>query len=126
MKITIRNKINIDNQIERIKEIFSGEIKQISGKTVLIYQNANDEKVMIKFTDEEMNMIRYADRAVSMRFNEKIETSTSYEGLGELIITTDSYKVNHELKNLKISYQLAQNDQKIGDYKLRIDWHEDN
>ena len=125
MKITIRNKIKIDQQEELIKESYNGNIKQNAEKIMLMYENVAKEKVLIKFDQKELTMTRFADKAVSMHFNPEKSSTTPYEGLGNLTILTEKLIFNPEQHNIKISYQLIQHNQKIGDYKLRIDWSDE-
>ncbi|PCR99535.1 DUF1934 domain-containing protein [Lactococcus fujiensis] len=123
-KIKIQNKIEIGKQVEVIEEDFGGEVKVINGKVLLRYQNANDEKVLIKFDDIELSMTRYANQPVIMRFNKLNETVTSYEGLGLLSIMTTEYKPRLNEKCIALSYQLLQNETKIAHYQLEINWKE--
>ena len=123
-KIKIKNKIEIGKQVEVIEEDFGGEVKVINGKVLLRCQNANDEKVLIKFDDIELSMTRYANQPVIMRFNKLNETVTSYEGLGLLSIMTTEYKPRLNEKCIALSYQLLQNETKIAHYQLEINWKE--
>ncbi|MCL2113450.1 DUF1934 domain-containing protein [Lactococcus protaetiae] len=122
MKITIRSQIKIDKHEEIIKETYDGELKRIAGKTVLIYKNEAEEKVLLKFDEQELTMTRFTDKPVTMRFHEEFRSEMTYEGLGNLSVLTEKLSVNIQEKLVKINYQLAQNDLKIGDYRLHITW----
>ena len=124
MEITIRNKIKIDYQEELIKEKYQGELKKGNAQTLLKYQNANNEKVLLKFDENEVVMTRFAAKATKMYFRPKTSTLTDYEGLGELSLFTHSLSIDQNQRTIKIKYQLSQGQQKIADYHLRIDWQE--
>ncbi|MCL2676597.1 MAG: DUF1934 domain-containing protein [Streptococcaceae bacterium] len=126
MQITVRNRIVINGEEERIKEVFLAEYKVQSGKTHLAYVNADDEKVMIKFDENELSMTRYTKTPIIMKFHKAQTTFAQYEGLGKLEIETREFKINKTLQNIKLYYLLSQNGTIIGHYHLRIDWKEIN
>ena len=126
MEIIIRNRIKIGQQEELVKEIYQGELKKGEHQTLLKYQNASKEKVLLKFDEKEVIMTRFAERPVKMHFHPEIPSSTEYEGLGELSILTNALSIDHENRTIKINYQLSQGAQKIPDYHLLIDWKEQN
>ncbi|MGO1987202.1 MAG: DUF1934 domain-containing protein [Lactococcus lactis] len=126
MEIIIRNRIKIDQQEELVKEIYQGELKKGEHQTLLKYQNAANEKVLLKFDENEVIMTRFAKRPIKMHFHPEIPGLTEYEGLGELSILTNALSIDHESRTIKINYQLSQGAQKIADYHLRIDWREQN
>lgn len=109
-----------------VKEIYQGELKKGEHQTLLKYQNAANEKVLLKFDENEVIMTRFAKRPIKMHFHPEIPSLTEYEGLGELSILTNALSIDHESRTIKINYQLSQGAQKIADYHLRIDWREQN
>lgn len=125
MEIIIRNRIKIDQQEELVKEIYQGEFKKVNLQTLLKYENAANEKVLLKIEEDEVIMTRFAKRAIKMHFQPKGTTLTEYEGLGELSLFTNTLSIDQERKIIKINYQLSQGAQKIADYHLRIDWTEE-
>ena len=126
MEIIIRNRIKIDQQEELVKEIYQGELKKGEHQTLLKYQNAANEKVLLKFDENEVIMTRFAKRPIKMHFHPEIPSLTEYEGLGELSILTNALSIDHESRTIKINYQQSQCAQKIDDYIMRIDWREQN
>ncbi len=122
IKIVIQNKIKIAEQEELIHEEYDGEFKKISGKWCLIYQNSATERVLIKFDENELSMIRYADSPVKLHFHKDFLTNTYYEGLGFLNVTTKKLQVNLENASVNLNYHLSQNEQKIADYQMQISW----
>ncbi|WP_223804484.1 YwiB family protein [Lactococcus kimchii] len=122
MKITIRNRIKIDHQEELIKESYPVELKKGNSATMLRYQNATGEKILLKFDEQALTMTRFSTPPVKMHFHPENPSVTNYEGLGELSLSTQTLSIDPEQQKIKISYQLAQQGLKIGDYHLRIDW----
>lgn len=125
MEIIIRNRIKIDQQEEMVKEIYQGEFKKVNLQTLLKYENAANEKVLLKIDEDEVIMTRFAKRPIKMHFQPEGTTLTEYEGLGELSLFTNTLNIDQERKIIKINYQLSQGAQKIADYHLRIDWTEE-
>ena len=125
MEIIIRNRIKIDQQEELVKEIYQGEFKKVNLQTLLKYENAANEKVLLKIEEDEVIMTRFAKRPIKMHFQPKGTTLTENEGLGELSLFTNTLSIDQERKIIKINYQLSQGAQKIADYHLRIDWTEE-
>ena len=72
MEIIIRNRIKIDQQEELVKEIYQGELKKGEHQTLLKYQNAANEKVLLKFDENEVIMTRFAKRPIKMHFHPEI------------------------------------------------------
>ena len=62
MEIIIRNRIKIDQQEEMVKEIYQGEFKKVNLQTLLKYENAANEKVLLKIDEDEVIMTRFAKR----------------------------------------------------------------
>lgn len=102
MEIIIRNRIKIDQQEELVKEIYQGELKKGEHQTLLKYQNAANEKVLLKFDEKEVIMTRFAKRPIKMHFHPEIPGLTEYEGLGELSILTNALSIDHEAGQLKL------------------------
>lgn len=125
MEIIIRNRIKIDQQEEMVKEIYQGEFKKVNLQTLLKYENAANEKVLLKIDEDEVIMTRFAKRPIKMHFQPEGTTLTEYEGLGELSLFTNTLSIDQERKIIKINYQLSQGAKKIADYHLRIDWTEE-
>ena len=125
MEIIIRNRIKIDQQEEMVKEIYQGEFKKVNLQTLLKYENAANEKVLLKIDEDEVIMTRFAKRPFKMHFQPEGTTLTEYEGVGELSLFTNTLSIDQERKIIKINYQLSQGAQKIADYHLRIDWTEE-
>ncbi|WP_374284920.1 DUF1934 domain-containing protein [Lactococcus sp.] len=123
--ITITNEIRIGAEKEVIHEVFSGQQHERAGKTVLIYKNQDDEKVMIKFDKNELSMTRYGAYPTTMKFKPSIAIPVNYEGLGALSVMTELLAIDDMNQALTLNYQIAQNEMKVGDYKMRVSWRED-
>lgn len=125
MKITIRNRIKIDGQEDFVKESYEVELKKARGKTALIYKNAEQEKVLIKFDQQQMSMTRFSNQPVTMRFQKETRSDTFYENIGKLSVLTDEFLVDDERKKIKINYRIVQKKTEIGSYRLQIEWADD-
>ncbi|MFC4652395.1 DUF1934 domain-containing protein [Lactococcus nasutitermitis] len=124
IKINIHSHIKIERQEEAIHEEYKGELKEIAGKICLIYTNSQDEKVLIKFDEQELSMTRYTDNPISMHFHKEFPTKADYAGLGKLSILTKDLSVNSAQQIVELYYHLAQNELKIGEYRMQITWEE--
>lgn len=124
IRIRIQNKIKLDEQEEIIREEYDGELKKLAGKICLIYKNEQNEKILLKFDEQELVMTRYGRQVTNMKFHKQFPTKVNYEGLGELSLLTKLLSVDHEKSSVQLHYHIAQNDLKIADYQMQIDWEE--
>ncbi len=124
IKITIHNDIRIGTDKDSIHGVFFGEKKENSGKIILLYHNAADEKVLLKCDNKEVSMTRYTKPPTTMRFCTDKKTSFHYEGLGALSVLTKKLVINDKNNEVFLTYQLIQNTLKIGDYRMHVFWQE--
>lgn len=124
IRIVVQNKIRLDQQEEIIREEYEGELKMLGGKICLMYKNEENEKIVVKFDEQELIMTRYGVTVTNMRFHTDFPTTARYEGLGDLAILTKKLFINHESSSVNLNYHIAQNDVKIADYQMQIDWEE--
>ena len=124
MKIRMRNKIQFDDQLEVVDQLYDVELREKDGYSYLLFYNEDQEKVVLKFNGEELVMSRFSNPKTIMRFL-KDSDSLAYiptpMGMQEFIIQTSHYEVGEE--KLELAYQL-QNKEGVpfADYRLEITW----
>ena len=124
MKIRMRNTIQFDEQLEVIDQLYDVELREKGDFFYLLFYNEEQEKVVIKFQEEELVMTRFSNPKTIMRFL-KDSDSLAYiptpMGMQEFIIQTSHYEVGEE--KIELAYQL-QNKEGVpfADYRLEITW----
>ena len=124
MKIRMRNKIQFDDQLEVVDQLYDVELREKGGYSYLLFYNEDQEKVVLKFNREELVMSRFSNPKTIMRFL-KDSDSLAYiptpMGLQEFIIQTSHYEVGEE--KIELAYQL-QNKEGVpfANYRLEITW----
>ena len=124
MKIRMRNTIQFDEQLEVIDQLYDVELREKGDFSYLLFYNEEQEKVVIKFQEEELVMTRFSNPKTIMRFL-KDSDSLAYiptpMGLQEFIIQTSHYEVSEE--KIELAYQL-QNKEGVpfANYRLEITW----
>ena len=124
MKIRMRNTIKFDDQLEVIDQLYDVELREKGDFSYLLFYNEEQEKVVIKFQEEELVMTRFSNPKTIMRFL-KDSDSLAYiptpMGLQEFIIQTSHYEVGEE--KIELAYQL-QNKEGVpfANYRLEITW----
>ena len=124
MKIRMRNTIQFDEQLEVIDQLYDVELREKGDFSYLLFYNEEQEKVVIKFQEEELVMTRFSNPKTIMRFLKESD-SLAYiptpMGLQEFIIQTSHYEVGEE--KIELVYQL-QNKEGVpfANYRLEITW----
>lgn len=124
MKIRMRNTIQFDEQLEVIDQLYDVELREKGDFSYLLFYNEEQEKVVIKFQEEELVMTRFSNPKTIMRFLKESD-SLAYiptpMGLQEFIIQTSHYEVGEE--KIELAYQL-QNKEGVpfANYRLEITW----
>ena len=124
MKIRMRNTIQFDEQLEVIDQLYDVELREKGEFSYLLFYNEEQEKVVIKFQEEELVMTRFSNPKTIMRFL-KDSDSLAYiptpMGMQEFIIQTSHYEVGEE--KIELAYKL-QNKEGVpfADYRLEITW----
>ena len=124
MKIRMRNTIQFDEQLEVIDQLYDVELREKGDFSYLLFYNEEQEKVVIKFQEEELVMTHFSNPKTIMRFL-KDSDSLAYiptpMGMQEFIIQTSHYEVGEE--KIELAYQL-QNKEGVpfADYRLEITW----
>ena len=124
MKIRMRNKIQFDDQLEVIDQLYNVELREKGDFSYLLFYNEEQEKVVIKFQEDELVMSRFSNPKTIMRFLKESD-SLAYiptpMGMQEFIIQTSHYEVGEE--KIELAYQL-QNKEGVpfANYCLEITW----
>ena len=124
MKIRMRNTIQFDEQLEVIDQLYDVELREKGDFSYLLFHNEEQEKVVIKFQEEELVMTRFSNPKTIMRFL-KDSDSLAYiptpMGMQEFTIQTSHYEVSEG--KIELAYQL-QNKEGVpfADYRIEITW----
>ena len=124
MKIRMRNTIQFDEQLEVIDQLYDVELREKGDFSYLLFYNEEQEKVVIKFQEEELVMTRFSNPKTIMRFlqdSDSLAYIPTPMGLQEFIIQTSHYEVGEE--KIELAYQL-QNKEGVpfANYRLEITW----
>ena len=124
MKIRMRNTIQFDEQLEVIDQLYDVELREKGDFSYLLFYNEEQEKVVIKFQEEELVMTRFSNPKTIMRFLKDSDSLAYIQtpmGMQEFIIQTSHYEVGEE--KIELAYQL-QNKEGVpfADYRLEITW----
>ncbi|HFI0534723.1 TPA: DUF1934 domain-containing protein [Streptococcus suis] len=127
MNIRLQNEIDLDGQLEVIDQTFPVEVRVKDGKHYLIYQNEEEEKVVIKCDENELVMTRFSNPKSIMRFvkeQEAIVTIPTPIGIQHFVTQTNLYELSAEQQELVLHYDLngLENQQKFASYKMKISW----
>jgi len=124
VKIRMRNTIQFDEQLEVIDQLYDVELREKGDFSYLLFYNEEQEKVVIKFQEEELVMTRFSNPKTIMRFL-KDSDSLAYiptpMGMQEFIIQTSHYEVGGE--KIELAYQLQNKEGgPFANYSLEITW----
>ena len=124
MNIRMRNRIQFDEQLEVIDQLYDVEVHEKGDYRYLLFYNEEKEKVVIKFHGQELVMTRFSTPKTIMRFL-KDSDSLAYiptpMGMQEFIIQTNRYQVDGQ--KIYLDYQLQnQEGQPFASYQLEITW----
>ncbi|VEE23183.1 Uncharacterized protein conserved in bacteria [Streptococcus equinus] len=127
MKLHIKNKINVDGQVEFVEQSYPVKLTEKNGHIYLTYTNEEKETVMLKCNDQELIMTRYSNPKSIMRFhreNPAVVAIPTPVGLQHLQTKTSVYELDETKQNLKIHYKLKQleGDSVFANYQLEIKW----
>ena len=124
MKIRMRNTIKFDEQLEVIDQLYDVELREKGDFSYLLFYNEDQEKVVLKFNEEELVMSRFSNPKTIMRFlndSDSLAYIPTPIGMQEFIIQTSHYEVGEE--KIELAYQL-QNKEGVpfANYRLEITW----
>ena len=124
MKIRMRNTIQFDEQLEVVDQLYDVEVREKGDYSYLLFYNEENEKVVLKFHEEELVMTRFSSPKTIMRFL-KDSDSLAYiptpMGMQEFIIQTNHYELDGQ--KIELAYQLQnQEGHSFASYQLEITW----
>lgn len=127
MQIRIQNTIRFGEEMEIVDQYYQGEWKEKAGFQYLLYTNEEDEKVALKFSNDELVMTRFSTPKSIMRFNKSEDGGAIIPtpmGIQQFLITTDLFQL--ELSRLQVTYRLLTLDgeQEFANYQLLVEWAE--
>ena len=127
MQIRIQNIIRFGEEMEIVDQYYQGEWKEKAGFQYLLYTNEEDEKVALKFSNDELVMTRFSTPKSIMRFNKNEDGGAIIPtpmGIQQFLITTDLFQL--ELSRLQVTYRLLTLDgeQEFANYQLLVEWAE--
>lgn len=128
MKIEIRNTILIDDQVEKIKEVQNCQLHEKGKYLYFVYQNAEDEKVVIKCDARSLVMNRFSNPYSIMTFEKGVTHVFNIPtplGIQQLVIDTAEYQFDPKKQKIIISYKLVQPESLaiFANYQLEILWY---
>lgn len=127
MQIRIQNTIRFGEEMEIVDQYYQGEWKEKAGFQYLLYTNEEDEKVVLKFSNDELVMTRFSTPKSIMRFNKNEDGGAIIPtpmGIQQFLITTDLFQL--EPSRLQVTYCLLTLDgeQEFANYQLLVEWAE--
>ena len=124
MKIRMRNRIQFDEQLEVIDQLYDVEVHEKGDFSYLLFYNEEKEKVVIKFHGQELVMTRFSNPKTIMRFlrdSDSLAYIPTPMGMQEFIIQTNHYKLDGQ--KIELAYQLQnQEGDPFASYQLEITW----
>ena len=124
MKLHIKNKIDLDGQVELVEQSYPVKLTEKNGHIYLTYTNEEKETVMLKCNDQELIMTRFSTPKSIMRFHRETPALVTIPTPVGLQTQTSVYELDTKEQNLKIHYQLKQleGDSVFANYQLEIKW----
>lgn len=128
MKITLKNTITIDDQVEIFHETYEGELVDKGGWHYLIYQNSDQEKVVIKVKTDELVMTRFGSPQTHMRFvagGLAPATIPTPMGVQSLVTNSRAFQLDVLGQQVQLSYDLLTSEEAelpLASYDLQISW----
>lgn len=129
MRIYLKNHIQIEENIDVFEHIYTADWSKKGNYHYLHFTNEEDERVVLKFNEEELLMTRFSRTKMMMKFIEDSETTATIPtpvGVQHFTVQTKSYLLDLASQKIKLHYQLVALDsqQILGQYQLKISWIE--
>ena len=120
----MRNTIQFDEQLEVIDQLYDVEVREKGDYSYLLFYNEENQKVVLKFHQEELVMTRFSSPKTIMRFlkdSDGLAYIPTPMGIQEFIIHTSHYKLDGQ--KIELAYQLQnQEGHPFASYQLEITW----
>nr|WP_156806110.1 DUF1934 family protein [Streptococcus sp. S784/96/1] len=126
MKIMIKNKIQMGNEMELIHEEYEGELTLKGDYHYLVYQNEETEKVILKFKSDELLMTRFSKPQSLMRFvadDLALCSIPTPMGTQKMVTKTHRFELGQDV--LTLSYELLphmDSKEALATYQMSISW----
>ena len=127
MKIRLKNQIQIEDQTEVIDQIYDADWQQKGDFSYLLYQNEENEKVVLKFNDHKLTMTRFSEPKSILTFvkdGQHLVALPTPLGAQHFVTDTRHYRLDLEKQTLELHYDLkkADSDQLFASYRMEIGW----
>ncbi|MGG6797349.1 UNVERIFIED_CONTAM: DUF1934 domain-containing protein [Streptococcus canis] len=127
MKLQLTNHIRFGDETEIIQEIHDCEWREKRGYQYLIYQNADKEKVVIKYNETELTMSRFSNPQSVMKFfagKKVLIALPTPMGIQQFLTDTSHYQLNQDSQSLMLHYDLLQahTETSFASYQLELRW----
>lgn len=129
MRIYLKNHIQIEENIDVFEHIYTADWSKKGSHHYLHFTNEEDERVVLKFNEEELLMTRFSRPKMMMKFIKDSETTATIPtpvGVQHFTVQTESYLLDLTNQKIKLHYQLIAlgSQQILGQYQLEISWIE--
>ncbi|MGT2948246.1 DUF1934 domain-containing protein [Streptococcus devriesei] len=130
MQLHLRNEIDLDGDIEVIEESYPVDVTEKNGFHYLVFVNEEDEKVIIKCSDEELVMTRFSSPKSVMRFHKDKRALVSLPtpmGVQHFVTETSLFRMDQTQQSIRIDYVLKDQDPEsqavFAEYQLELKWY---
>lgn len=125
MKIRMKNEIQLDGQMEVVDQVYEVDYKDKGDYAYLIYENEDQERVVLKFHDKELVMTRFSTPKTIMRFvkdEEAVVTLPTPMGIQHFVTDTSHYQLTDQVLQLHYQLKPLEGEQIFASYQMEISW----
>lgn len=125
MKIRMKNEIQLDGQMEVVDQVYEVDYKDKGDYAYLIYENEDQERVVLKFHDKELVMTRFSNPKTIMRFvkdEEAVVTLPTPMGIQHFVTDTSHYQLTDQVLQLHYQLKPLEGEQIFASYQMEISW----
>ena len=125
MKIRMKNEIQLDGQMEVVDQVYEVDYKDKGDYAYLIYENEDQERVVLKFHDKELVMTRFSTPKTIMRFvkdEEAVVTLPTPMGIQHFVTETSHYQLTDQVLQLHYQLKPLEGEQIFASYQMEISW----
>lgn len=127
MKVTLKNEIQMDEEVEVIEQAYEATHKTKGGYHYLYYENEEKERVVLKFDERELQITRFSQPKSVMRFikeEKALLTLPTPLGIERFVTVTNHYQLIENKLQLQYILKPVQEDQLLASYRLEIAFSE--
>lgn len=125
MKIRMKNEIQLDGQMEVVDQVYEVDYKDKGDYAYLIYENEDQERVVLKFHDKELVMTRFSIPKTIMRFvkdEEAVVALPTPMGIQHFVTDTSHYQLTDQVLQLHYQLKPLEGEQIFASYQMEISW----